>query len=99
MARGLTISLREGAGAGRYVATLDGFDGEAEMTFQQPTEAIMIVDHTRVPDAIGGRGIAKELVRHAVEDARQKGIKIIPACSFVRAQATKHPEWRDVIEI
>ena len=99
MADDLTITLQEGKGAGRYTARVTGFDDEAEMTFQKPTEAIMIVDHTRVPKAIGGRGIATELVRHSVEDAREKGITIIPHCSFVRAQATKHPEWSDVIQI
>ena len=93
----MTITLQQDKGAGRYVARVDGFEGEAEMTFRQPSDAIMIVDHTRVPEAIGGRGIAKAMVRHAVADARDRGLTIIPNCSFVREQAKKHPDWSDVI--
>lgn len=93
----MTITLQQDKVAGRYVAKVEGFEGEAEMTFQQPTDAIMIIDHTRVPEAMGGRGIAKAMARHAVADARDKGLTIIPNCSFVRAQAKKHPEWSDVI--
>jgi len=97
LAVGVTITLQQGKDTGRYVAKVEGFGGEAEMTFQQPTDAIMIIDHTRVPEAMGGRGIAKAMVRHAIADARDKGLTIIPNCSFVRAQAKKHPEWSDVI--
>ena len=69
------------------------------MTFHRANARQIVINHTGVPDAITGRGVATALVRHAVEEFREKGITIIPHCSFVKAQAVKHPEWRDVIEI
>lgn len=98
MIEGVIITLQEGEHGGRYLATLPGFDGEAQMTFHRSNDHQIIVNHTGVPDAMKGRGVATALVRHAISDARTKGIKIIPHCSFVRAQAIKHPEWEDVIE-
>jgi len=36
-------------------------------------------------------------VRRAIDDARAKGWKIRPACSYVEAAFKKHPEWADVL--
>ena len=32
-----------------------------------------------------------------VADARAEGFKIIPRCSYVMAQARRHPAWSDVL--
>lgn len=44
---------------GRYVLTVDG--AEAEMTFSIASPTLRIVDHTGVPDALRGRGLAQKL--------------------------------------
>ncbi|PLU23697.1 GNAT family N-acetyltransferase [Sinorhizobium medicae] len=44
------------------------------------------------------RGVGQALALYAVEEARKGGWKIIPLCPFMRAQTTRHAEWRDVIE-
>jgi predicted GNAT family acetyltransferase len=92
----LSITLEVvGPGRGRYVArTAAG--GDSELTFAHHPGAIK-VDHTGVPTALEGKGIALALVARAVSDARALGLKIIPACSYVRAQALRHPEWADVV--
>ncbi|MFL6713012.1 MAG: GNAT family N-acetyltransferase [Sulfurifustis sp.] len=43
------------------------------------------------------RGIALALVTRAVEDARAQGLKIVPVCSYARAEITAHAEWHDVL--
>ncbi len=91
----MDIRLEETASGGRYVATLDGHDGE--MTFSRSSPKLIIIDHTGVPDALRGRGVGQALAAHAIEAARAGGWKIIPLCPFMRAQVERHPEWRDVI--
>lgn len=93
----LSITLEENSHGGRYVATLAGFANKAEMNFRRRGDDQIIVSHTGVPEEMEGRGIGTALVRHAVMDARARGFTIIAHCSFVRAQARKHPEWSDVI--
>ncbi|MEL6689894.1 MAG: GNAT family N-acetyltransferase [Pseudomonadota bacterium] len=82
---------------GRYVFEKDG--AEAEMTYSVVSDALRIVDHTGVPDAMRGTGAGKVLVEHLVADAREKGFKIVPLCPFVNAQRAKHPEWADVFKV
>ena len=99
MADDLNVTLEEVEGGGRYVGKVSGLEGEAQMTFRTIDDQTILVDHTGVPGSMAGRGVATQLVGHVVEDARQKGLTIIPQCSFVRAQAMKIPEWQDVITL
>ncbi len=57
----------------------------------------MVITHTGVPDAIGGRGIAGELVRAAFQYARQAGHSVRPACSYAAAWAERHPEYSQLL--
>ena len=54
----------------------------AEMTYKWNDNSILI-DHTRVSDALSGKGIGKLLVNKGVEFARTHHITIIPICPFV----------------
>lgn len=54
-----------------------------------------IFTHTEVPPADEGQGVASTLVRAALEDTRRRGLKIVPACSFVVAFVRRHPELVD----
>jgi uncharacterized protein len=93
----LTITLEQTTpGHGRFVArTAEG--PECEMTFRHRTGAI-VIDHTGVPMALEGRGIARALLDRALNDARALGLLIIPRCSYIAAQFARHPEWADVIK-
>jgi uncharacterized protein len=56
------------------------------------TDHVMSITHTRVPQAIGGRGIAAELMRAAVNAARVGGWTVNPVCSYAVDYMRKHPE-------
>ncbi|MBB4185934.1 GNAT family N-acetyltransferase [Sinorhizobium terangae] len=81
---------------GRYSATVEGYTGE--MTYSRSSPTLIIIDHTLVPDELRGKGVGQALAKHAVEEARKGGWKIIPLCPFMRAQAMRHQEWQDVIQ-
>ena len=80
---------------GRYEITIDGHT--AEMTYSRAGKSIIIIDHTAVPEALGGQGVGVALVSRAVEDARRMGLKIMPLCPFAKAQFDKHEDWKDVL--
>jgi predicted GNAT family acetyltransferase len=58
--------------------------------------SVMTVTHTIVPQAVGGRGIAADLTREAMETARRQGWKVVPACSYAQAWMQRHPEYADL---
>ena len=67
------------------------------MTYSRAGTSRIIIDHTAVPAALGGRGVGKALVWQAVQDARNENFKIIPLCPFAKATLDKTPEWQDVL--
>ena len=76
------------------------YDGERRVGVCSYREegGLWIADHTEVDPAYGGQGIAGKLVSLLAEEARKKGIRIIPECSYVRRAFSKDPEaFRDVM--
>lgn len=86
--------LDQGA-RGEYHAKVEGSDAIGRLTYQRNGD-VVVADHTLVPSEIGGRGVAGELVKALVNDARQFGFRIVPQCSYVDAAFRRHPEWADL---
>ena len=53
--------------------------------------------HTVVRKAIAGRGVARTLIRAALDSARDRGLKVIAQCSFVAAYIKRHPDTPDLL--
>lgn len=47
--------------------------------------------HTEVDPARGGQGLGTVLVRGALDDARARGLRVIPTCPFVARYLARHP--------
>ena len=54
------------------------------------------LEHTIVDPAYGGQGIAGKLVQELAAQARERGIKIIPSCSYALRTFEKNAEYADV---
>jgi uncharacterized protein len=48
--------------------------------------------HTEIDDAYEGQGLGSTLVRFALDDARERGLEVIPVCPFVRGYIARHPQ-------
>lgn len=82
---------------GRYAATLPQTDALAELTYRVASPGLIVADHTEVPAAARGQGVAQLLVERLVGDARHGGYRILPTCSYICAQFRRHPQWADVL--
>lgn len=58
---------------------------------------VMTVTHTGVPSELGGRGLAAEITKFALDHARAQGWTVIPQCSYVAAYIKKHPEYEAIL--
>lgn len=68
---------------GEFLLYEDGVRA-GEMTYVWEGEDRINIDHTKVDEAFGGRGLAKQLVLRGVEFAREKGVKIHPTCWYAK---------------
>jgi len=69
----------------------------AIITYVPSGENRITVDHTYVSDQLAGQGVGKLLLKSLAEWARRENKKIIPQCSFVKAQMEKNKEYHDLL--
>ena len=76
------ISYEDQGHKGRFIARVEGVEGEGELTISKVSDVLVIADHTLIPDTMRGTGAASALVGDLIADARAKGYRIVPLCLF-----------------
>lgn len=92
----MPVDVRHDAATQRFVAEIDGQRAECDYRLYEHDGEVMF-SHTYVPPALRGQGVAAELVRVALDWARARGLKVMPACSYVRRYMRGHPETLDLM--
>ena len=77
--------------AHRFVIHLDGYVARVDYALRP---GAIVLKHTEVPDALGGRGVGSALARHALDWAAAQGLKVDPQCDFMRGYIDKHSEYQ-----
>ena len=74
-------------------------DGEwiAELAYVLSGNGEMTITHTEVDDKLQGQGIGEDLVRKAVEFARENNLTITAQCKFAKKVIDETPEFQDVL--
>ena len=53
--------------------------------------------HTLIDPRFEGQGLASQLVRTALSEARADGLAVLPFCPFVRSYIEGHTEYLDLV--
>jgi len=75
----------------RVAGELAGF-----LTYKRSGAQISLI-HTEVEPAFQGRGLATNLARFSLDDARKRGLAVLPFCPYVKAWIRKHPDYLDLV--
>ncbi|MCW2364145.1 MULTISPECIES: GNAT family N-acetyltransferase [Sphingobium] len=87
-------AVQDNAERNRYEITVDGEIAFA--TYERDGDTLAIT-HTFTPPALRGKGVAADLVAGLLDDARARGLKIRPVCSYVVTYFERHPDQRDLL--
>ena len=79
--------MKVSAAGTRFVLREDG--GIAELRYRLEGDQL-VLEHTEVPEALGGQGIGSALVKAAVERARADGFGLLVECQFASAWLRRH---------
>jgi hypothetical protein len=91
---GYTVQHESTPAGGRYYITLgDGLE-TAELTWRHSDNGSITAEHTYVPPSHRGHGLANLLVARLMDDARTNDWRVVPACSYVLAEARRNPQWQ-----
>lgn len=90
------IEVEDDAGHDRFLHVQDGL--EAELRYRAGAGRL-VLEHTEVPEALGGRGIGGRLVRAAAERAARTGEVLVPHCEYARSWLEKRPDVTSLVEV
>ena len=82
-------------GTDRYEILADG-EAAGFVEYKLSPGEIMFI-HTEIDEAYEGKGIGSVLVRHVLDDARERGLAVLPLCPFVRGWITRHEDYLDLV--
>ena len=91
----MAIEVRDNADAERYEASVDG--QPAGFTIYRTRPGLIALVHTEVDEAFEGHGVASTLVRFELDDARERGLAVLPFCPFVNGYIQRHREYADLV--
>jgi predicted GNAT family acetyltransferase len=80
----------------RYEAT-DGDDLAGFITYRV-RDGRHWLDHTELSESHRGTGVGAFLVRKTLDDLRSKSALVIPACPFIAAWISRHPDYQDLVD-
>ena len=86
--RGMTITNDESLN--RLQVAVDGGQGVLRYRIQGDTIWLL---HVQVPEQAQGHGVASKLTQTALNLAKERGLKVVPVCSFIATYIRRHPEY------
>jgi len=57
----------------------------------------IVFTHTEVDEASSGHGFGSRLAAAALDDARRRGLEVVPLCPFMTHYIERHPEYEDLV--
>ena len=56
-------------------------------------DTVISLLHTEVEPAFQGHHLATNLARFSLDDARERGLAVLPYCPYITSWIKKHPEY------
>jgi predicted GNAT family acetyltransferase len=79
----------------RYELSIDG--EVVGFTAYRARPGLIAFVHTEVDERLQGQGLADRLIRFALEDARTRGLAVLPFCPFVKGFIERHREFEALV--
>lgn len=89
------IEVADAPGRDRYELSIDGEVGGFTAYGARP--GLIAFIHTEVDERLQGHGLGDRLIRFALEDARARGLAVLPFCPFVKAFIEQHREFEVLV--
>ncbi|WP_347372989.1 GNAT family N-acetyltransferase [Aequorivita sp. Q41] len=78
----------------RFVVIIDAHQAYIEYSLKSDYYSL---NHTIVDKELSGKGVASELTEKVLMEIKQRGLKIVPSCPFIKKFIAKHPEWEPLV--
>ncbi len=91
----MSIDVHDDRDDHRYVAAVDAEPAGSLLYRARP--GLIALVHTEVDARFEGRGVGSALAAFALEDARARGLAVLPFCPFVAGYIQRHTEYAALV--
>jgi hypothetical protein len=91
----MDTTVRDHPAQERYEVIVDGDVGGFVQYHARPRLIALV--HTEIDGRMEGKGLGGTLVAGALDDARERGLAVLPFCPFVNRYIERHAEYRDLV--
>ena len=88
----IEVIREEGNGVGAYKALSEERTSAGYMTYRYDDNGDVVIEHTKVEDAFGGKGVGQKLAEQAIADARREQRKIVPVSAYMKHYLEKNAD-------
>ncbi|MET0424886.1 MAG: GNAT family N-acetyltransferase [Actinoplanes sp.] len=89
------IDVRDNADRHRFELLIDG--ELAGLADYRDRNGAVVVIHSEVDRRFRGQGLGNVLAQRTLDQLRERGVKVIPACPFFAKYVSEHPEYADLV--
>ncbi len=89
------IEVADAPDRDRYELSID--EEVVGFTVYRTRPGLIAFVHTEIDERLQGRGLGDRLIRFALEDARARGLAVLPFCPFVKAFIERHREFEVLV--
>ena len=90
------VKIVDNPQASRY-EIFDGGQRAGLVDYRLPREGQIAIMHTETDPEFGGKGLAGRLTRFLLDDARRRGLAVLPYCPYTRRWIARHPDYLDLV--
>jgi predicted GNAT family acetyltransferase len=90
------IAIADNREESRYEIRVGGELAGFTQYRSRPGDTIAFV-HTEIDERFEGQGLGTRLIGFALDDARSRGLAVLPFCPFVKGYVERHPDYLDLV--
>ncbi len=89
------VQVRDDPATHRYLLEVDG-EPVGLLAYRIHGNRIALT-HAEIDPAMERRGLGSQLAAFALDDARRRGLDVLPHCPFVKYYVEEHPEYLELV--
>lgn len=91
----MKIAIADDTADQRYEIRVDG--ELAGFLQYKPHPGLIELVHTEIDEEFEGRGLGSQLIVFALNDARERGLAVLPFCPFVNDYMKRHRQYVELV--
>jgi len=90
------VKVQDDPGQSRFEILVDGTVGG--FAAYRIRDDRVIITHSEIDRRFRGQGLGGQLAEQTLDQLRDRGVRVVPACPFFAGYVAEHHQWDDILD-